>query len=88
MLASNDGEQEGGEEEQDDDETVVETLTICSLIEAKTHVQEHRRYFESCAATIDYYFAYHNYLMRNIFGWKSQLSGLHRIESGVYFYYL
>ena len=43
----------GGEEEQDDDETVVETLTICSLIEAKTHVQELRQYFESCTATTD-----------------------------------
>ena len=31
----------------------METLTVCSLIEAKTHVQELRQYFESCAATTD-----------------------------------
>ena len=44
---------EGGEEEQDDDETVVEPITICSLIKAKTHVQDLRRYFYSCAPTTD-----------------------------------
>ena len=57
-------EEEEAEEEavEDDSEETRELVPICSLTDAKKHLEEIRRYFESCAHTTEKDFSAVNHL--------------------------